>query len=69
MFAVIYEGSYTTDGGHGYGVYTSTYDAIEKFDSEAQLLRWVDSHPYTKHQVIKYEVLQVEKTLTLKLKK
>lgn len=63
MWAIIKESSYSQDGGHGYGVYSTSYTEFIPFKTEKELLEWVDKNRGTKYNAMRFA------STTLRLKR
>jgi hypothetical protein len=55
-----------THPGHGYPAHTEEVQKITTFKDEAALKEWILRNENTKHTVIRYEEVKVEKTINLK---
>lgn len=66
-YAAIYEDSYSQDGGHGYGVYSTTYTNFISFNTETEMFIWVAKQSsYRKYKIIRYEPVEIESKLSIK---
>ena len=72
MFGVIVKSTISSyeQPGHGYvGGYSSTsYDELIKFTTEADLIKWVKDNSLRKFEVIKYEPVEIETQVVVKVK-
>lgn len=74
--AVVYEVSVFIPGdersrthpGHGYGERTENYKEFHVFKDEAELISWVNYNKNRRYQLIRYEELVVEETISFKVK-
>ena len=65
-YGVLYEESIYVPAEHGYPAHTDTFEKLQKFQSEEDLLEWIKRNQNKEFTVIRYEELKVEVSFSLK---
>lgn len=80
MFIVLETDSYHVDGdersrtnpGHGYPAHTVEYIKAHEIPSEAELMKWIESHNkyafHSPYRVFKCEEVEIQQNISIKIK-